>query len=81
MHTIPTGPASDSPAEFVNHKLATKIFGISRSYLYQLAAAGRIKTVSLRQRGQIKGKRLFVVDSIRTYLLQHIETPKSEVVQ
>ncbi len=68
----PPNPAADSAPEFLNHKLATKIFGLSRSYLYLLAAEGHIKTVSLRRRGQIKGKRLFVADSIRDYLLQNL---------
>jgi len=58
--------------EFVNHHMATALFGLSRSHLYLLAEQGKIKSVSLRERNKIKGKRLFVADSIRDFLTAHI---------
>jgi hypothetical protein len=59
--------------EFINHHQATTIFGLHRSHLYQLVQAGKIKSVSLRERNKIKGKRLFVADSIREFLTANIE--------
>ena len=59
--------------EFINHHQATAMFGLSRSHLYQLAQAGKIKSVSLRERNKIKGKRLFIADSIREFLTANIE--------
>ena len=38
--------------------------GLSRSKLYQLANSGQIESVSLRERGQKKGTRLFKLSSI-----------------
>ncbi len=54
--------------EWGDAKLAKQIFGIGRSTLYNLAAKGRIKTVSLRERGCVRGKRLFSLDSIAALL-------------
>lgn len=54
--------------EWVDARAVTAIFGIGRSTLYRLAEAGRIKTVSLRERGCSRGKRLFSTDSISAFL-------------
>ena len=80
MHTNTnqnTSGLADSSAqpEFVNHHGVSALFGISRSFAYDLAKRGLIKSVSIRKRGALKGKRLFVADSIRTYLMSTIETP------
>lgn len=42
--------------------------GISKPKLYQLLNRGDIKSVSLRERGQIKGTRLVSFDSLRDFL-------------
>lgn len=47
---------------------AVKIFGISRTKLYELISARRIKSVSLRERGQVRGVRLLSYDSLMEYL-------------
>jgi hypothetical protein len=39
-----------------------------RSLLYALLADGSIRGVSLRRRGQLRGKRLFDVESVRLLL-------------
>jgi hypothetical protein len=44
------------------------LFGIRRSYAYHLVDEGLIKSVSLKQPGEKRGKRLFHVASIRRYL-------------
>lgn len=69
--TTSNGLAGISP-EFCNHRQATALFGLSRSHLYLLAEQGKIKSVSLRERNKVKGKRLFVADSIRDFLTAHI---------
>lgn len=38
--------------------------GLSRAKLYQLAAESRIRSVSFREPGQVKGTRLFNLESI-----------------
>ncbi len=42
--------------------------GISRSKLYQLAAEGSIRSTSIREKGQLKGTRLFHLASILSFI-------------
>jgi len=42
--------------------------GLGRSKLYELAATGKIKSRSIRERGQIKGTRLFNLQSILDFI-------------
>lgn len=65
---IPTKTESQTQIEFADAKTVRQIFGISRSTAYQLNAEGKIRSVSLRRHGSIRGRRLFDCKSIRTYL-------------
>jgi hypothetical protein len=58
--------------EFCGFQEARQLFGLSRSHLYRLADAGQIKSVVLRGKGKLRGRRLFVVESIRALLLANI---------
>ena len=60
--------ASHVDPEFVDCPGLQARFGIKRSLVYALLAEGAIKGVSLRRRGQIRGKRLFDVASVRDFL-------------
>jgi hypothetical protein len=42
--------------------------GFTRSKLYEEAAQGNIRSVSIRRPGQVKGTRLFELSSILTYI-------------
>jgi hypothetical protein len=53
--------------EFVDCPGLQARFGIKRSLAYALLADGVIRGVSLRRRGQLRGKRLFDVASVRAY--------------
>jgi len=59
--------------EFVDSKGLECLFGIRRSRAYALLAEGSIRGVSLRRRGQLRGKRLFDVDSVRKFLRSRME--------
>lgn len=48
-------------------------FGIKRSLAYALLGDGSIRGVSLRRRGQLRGKRLFAVESVRAFLRSQME--------
>jgi hypothetical protein len=63
--------------EFLDAKGVEVVFSIRRSLLYELHNGGHIKSVSLRRRGQSRGKRLFSVDSIRAFLRKQMEADKS----
>lgn len=62
---------TDSPAikpEWLRIPQATQVFGIGRSKLYELISEGKIKSVSLRKRGQTSGTRLISYDSLAAYI-------------
>ena len=65
--------ASHPDPEFVDCKGLEAGWGIKRSLAYALLADGKIQGVSLRRRNQVRGKRLFKVDSIRSYLSSQME--------
>jgi hypothetical protein len=54
--------------EWGDAKIAHGTFGIGKSTLYRLAEEGKIKSSSLRERGKLRGKRLFSFDSIAAYI-------------
>ena len=60
---------STAAAEWVRYPEAVRLFGISRSKLYELAGSGKIRTASLRDVGQTKATRLFEINSIRAYVV------------
>lgn len=62
--------------EFVDVPGMHSLFGIKRSLAYALLAEGLIQGVSLRRRNQVRGKRLFKVDSVRAYLRSQMEAAK-----
>jgi hypothetical protein len=45
--------------------------GLTRSFLYQLAAQGLIRTVSIREPGKERGCRLFHLQSILSFIERH----------
>jgi hypothetical protein len=54
--------------EWGDAKTARLIYGICKSTLYRLADEGKIRTSSLRERGKLRGKRLFSLDSIASLI-------------
>src|SRR4029450_10325617 len=65
--------ASYVDPEFVDCKGLEVGWGIKRSLAYQLLNDGKIRGVSLRRRGRLRGKRLFSVDSVRAYLASQMK--------
>jgi hypothetical protein len=53
---------------------------IGRSKLYELAGKGLIRSVSIRQPGQVKGTRLFHLQSVLDYVASCEATPEPEAV-
>lgn len=54
--------------EWLRVQQASALFGLGRTKLYELIGSGKIKTVSMRQRGQIKGTRLISYDSLSEFI-------------
>jgi hypothetical protein len=47
---------------------ATSYSGLSRAKLYELMAEGQIRSISVRQKGRIRGRRLISVESLDAFL-------------
>jgi hypothetical protein len=65
--TAPIGAKIIEP-EFCDAGGLKALFGIRRSLAYTLLGEGRIRGISLRRAGNARGKRLFVVQSVRDFL-------------
>jgi hypothetical protein len=64
----PVAVSCGADVEFVDLEGLLQRFGIKRSLAYQLLQDGAIRGVSLRRKGRHRGKRLFDVESVRTFL-------------
>jgi hypothetical protein len=56
---------TDRDPEWIDAKEAKRLFCVGRTTLYNLAASGKLRTSSLRERGRLRGKRLFSYDSLK----------------
>jgi hypothetical protein len=68
----PTSVIAGEQSEWTDFHGLQLLFGIRRSYAYHLDDEGLIQSVSLRQPGEKRGKRLFNVASVRQYLNSRI---------
>ena len=64
----PTLATVEVEPEFVDAHGLQAIFGIRRTLAYDLLATGHIRSVSLRRPGHTRGKRLYLVKSVRDFL-------------
>ena len=69
-------PPQHIDPEFVDCQGLQAGWGIRRSLAYQLLADGKIRGVSLRRAGRLRGKRLFDVSSVRRFLREQMEGAK-----
>ncbi len=72
--SLPTIAEGNLYPEFAGHAKIRELFDLSRTHLYRLATEGRIKSVSLRERGKTRGRRLYDVQSVKSYLTASMET-------
>jgi len=63
-----TNNQTPSQLEFADAKGVRANFGICRTQAYELAQTGKIRSVCIRKKGAIRGKRLFDCESIRNFL-------------
>jgi hypothetical protein len=63
-----SGPAIQQRPEWLRIDAAVKLFGLSRSKLYELITDRKIKSFCLRDRNKIKGIRLISFDSLSEFL-------------
>jgi hypothetical protein len=72
IESVRAGIVSGDP-EFLDAVGVEKLFGIRRSLLFRLLAEKQIRGVSIRQKGRLRGKRLFDCASIRKFLLSNVD--------
>jgi hypothetical protein len=65
--------------EWIRIDAAIKLFGISRTKLYELIADRRIKSFCLRERNKLKGCRLISFDSLSEFLEREAREQKAAV--
>ena len=65
--------AVSDATEWTDYHGILLLFGLRRSTAYHLSNEGLIKSVSLREENENRGKRLFHVASIREYLNSKLE--------
>lgn len=81
MTQQPCQTTSCPSPEWIRVRDAVSYSRLSKPKLYQLLNCGLIKSVSLRERGQIKGTRLISFDSLRSFLESRAtggESPKEQ---
>lgn len=64
MHSMINQPRP----EWLRPNDVPKFFGIGRSKTYEILNTGKVKSISLRKRGQKHGTRLISYDSLAAYL-------------
>jgi hypothetical protein len=65
--------------EWLRIEAAVKLFGISRTKLYDLISNKRIKSFCLRERGKVKGLRLISYDSLSEFLENQAKASEQEI--
>ena len=63
--------------EFGRWRDVQRLFGIRRSSLYTLTAEGKIRSVTIRRKGNVRGSRLWYLPSISTYLHSLMADPQN----
>jgi len=69
----PVAVSCGADAEFCDLPGLHARFGIKRSLAYQLLGDGKIKGVTLRRNGRVRGKRLIQIQSVRDFLAKQPE--------
>jgi hypothetical protein len=77
----PSEVAVSSATEWTDFRGVLELFGLRRSTAYHLYDEGLIKSVSLAEHGEKRGKRLFFVPSIREYLNSKLENEQPAVAE
>lgn len=69
----------DSPIlpEFIEVSDVQRIFGLRRTYTFDLIRRGKIKSILLRRPGNTSGKRLVFAPSVKAFLMSQMEETKS----
>jgi len=76
LSTSPSITTTTTPIQWLQVQEAVRLFGLSRSYLYELIAAKKIASVCLRKSPNIRGKRLISAESLNAFIESHVVQPQ-----
>jgi hypothetical protein len=76
LHAERHGPLSE--LEYLRPAQVPRRYPFSRSTLYELLGAGKIKSISVRKPGSVRGIRLVSVASIEAFLAKLVAEQKDE---
>jgi hypothetical protein len=69
------GHLPDPPIERGGVSLAMRQFNLGKTFLYQLLAEGKVRTMLLKREGRVRGKRMIDLGSLRAFLESRAEKP------
>jgi hypothetical protein len=78
LTTAPVEPGAIGSPEFCRPADCRRLFGIGRSYVYQLIQSGDVRSVSVRKRGAKTGIRLLDVESVRAFIRGQFTTDAND---
>ncbi len=68
IHAVNHHFINSTKPEWLRIPEAVRLFSVSRSALYELIAAGEIKSTALKKRGAVRGIRLISFDSLSEFI-------------
>ncbi|MEI8234765.1 MAG: helix-turn-helix domain-containing protein [Verrucomicrobiota bacterium] len=72
-NAVQVAAGTSTKPEWLRVPEAVRIFGLCRSSLYELIAAGKIKSTCLKKRGALRGIRIVSFDSLNSYIEASVE--------
>lgn len=72
---VAAGSTSQTLPEFGRVNDVQRLFGVKRGILYRWIGAGKIKSVLIREPGNIQGVRLIHLASVRDYINSQFQQP------
>ena len=73
LNQIQRGNFSEVTPEFGRVGDIQRMFGVKKGILYRWINEKRVKSICLRERGNLKGIRLISVDSVRSYIQSQMD--------
>ena len=70
---VEPGKVSSLPPEFCRPADCRRLFGLTRTFVYELIKVRKIKSFCLRKPGKRTGIRLVYVESVREFLRSEME--------
>jgi hypothetical protein len=71
--TVEAGNTEQTLPEFGRVKDVEKLFGVKRGILYRWINEGKVKSVCIREPGNVQGVRIIHLASVRNYIVSQMQ--------